>query len=445
MVDATPPFGIVAIDGGAAATNDRAVTLSLAATDPLVQGRPGTASGVDQFAADLDGDGTYPCDVVAADGVPVDRSGCARPFAAAAAATLPAGDGVKVVGVRFGDAAREPAVPCDGPLCGAPEGPLLGNVSLPATDTILLDTVPPVARVAEDAVTAARGEAAAFDAAPSTDPGAATPSGVDFPATTWDFADGTPPVTGARVGHAFAAVGAYVGRVRVRDRAGNVSGARSFTVTVLPRAGETVDGSGSVAGVRGSAGFALSRIGVTARYDRSRLLGSVLVTGVASRRGAIVATLRRTARGAALVTARRAVRAGAFTQGLRLPRTLPPGDYILAFAGPGGTLSSTLTLRPPREGVATAGRRMVAGRPAARFAFAARPAPRLRSRLAVAWTQGARRLGAIRVAFRPVVTARLPAGARVPDGRLTATLRAGTAVVALVGGPVRGGRWRPGP
>ena len=444
MVDATPPSGTVAIDGGAAATDDRAVTLALTATDPLVQGRPGTASGVDQVAVDVDGDGTYPCDVLVG-GVPVDHSGCARAFATTAAVTLPAGDGVKVVGVRFGDAARDPAVPCAGPLCGVPEGPLLGNVSLPATDTILLDTVAPVARVTQDAVSASRGEAAAFDAAPSTDPGPATPSGVDFPATTWDFADGTPPVAGARVDHAFADVGTYVGRVRVRDRAGNVSDARSFTVTVLPAAGETVDGSGSVAGVRGSADFALSRISVTARYDRSRLLGSILVSGVSSRRGTIVATVRRTARGPALVTARRAVRAAAFSQGIRLPHGLLPGDYLLGFAGPGGTLSSTLTLRPPREGVATASGRTIADRPAARFAFAAPPVPRLRSKLAVAWTQGARRLGAARVGFAPVVTARLPTGVRVTGGRLTATLRAGTTVVAVVGGPVRRGRWRPGP
>jgi len=63
----------------------------------------------------------------------------------------------------------------------------------------------------------------------------------------------------------------------------------------------------------------------------------------------------------------------------------------------------------------------------------------------VTWTQGSRRLGAARVRSAAVVTARLPAGARVADGPLEATLRAGTTVVAVVGGPVRRGRWRPGP
>ena len=273
MIDATPPAGTVVIDGGAPATDDRTVSLALDAADPLIDGRPGTSSGVSQFAVDVDDDGTYPCD-------PSDTSGCARGFAPAASAVLPEGDGLKTVGVTFGDGAREPSVPCATPLCaGGLGGPILGNASPPATDTILLDTVAPVARLGRVTVTVRRDDAAVFDAAASTDSSPVTPSGVNFPATTWDFADGTPVATGSRVAHAFTRIGTFVGTLRVRDRAGNVSAARSFTVTVDPRAGETIDGFGSVAGVRGSAAFALSQITVSARYVHSRLSGSILARG----------------------------------------------------------------------------------------------------------------------------------------------------------------------
>ena len=149
----------------------------------------------------------------------------------------------------------------------------------------------------------------------------------------------------------------------MRDRAGNVSAARSFTVTVDPRAGETIDGFGSVAGVRGSAAFALSQITVSARYVHSRLSGSILLEGVASRPGPLVASIRRTPRGTALLTVRRAVGAGSFTRGMRLPPTLLPGVYRLDVAGPGGTLAGTLTLRPPREGVASSANVTLRGGP----------------------------------------------------------------------------------
>jgi hypothetical protein len=433
MIDATPPAGAVVIAGGAVATNRRTVTLGLQAEDPLIGGRPGTSSGVAQFAIDMDGDGTFPCDVAIGPGM--DTSGCAQPFSPSATAVLPPGDGLKGVGVRFGDGARAPSVPCAGPLCpGPPAGTLLGNVSAaPATDTILLDTVPPVARPAREAVVVQRGAAAAFDAAASTDASpTATPSGVDFPATSWEFADGTPAAAGSRVTHAFAAVGTFVGRLRVRDRAGNVSEAAAFTVTVLPRPGETVDGSGSVAGVSGSAAFALSRVGVSARYVRSRLSGAIRITGVSSQAGAIVTRVRRAGGGGRVLrSARRAIPAAPFSRVVPLPRTLMPGAYRVAFAGPGGTLTTTLRLTPPREGVVVAARVTRSARPAATFVFAARPAAALRPRLTIAWTQAGRRLGTVAVRDGRVVTAAVPAGVRPGPGRLAATLRAGARVVAV--------------
>ena len=79
MIDATPPTGTVVIDGGAPATNDRNVSLALTAADPLIEGRPDTSSGVSQFAVDVDGDGTFPCDP--------SSSGAARPTRPAAPGT----------------------------------------------------------------------------------------------------------------------------------------------------------------------------------------------------------------------------------------------------------------------------------------------------------------------------------------------------------------------
>ncbi|HMN98442.1 MAG TPA: PKD domain-containing protein [Miltoncostaeaceae bacterium] len=429
-IDATPPSGTVVIDRGAAATNDRNVALTLTADDPLIDGRAGTSSGVTQFAVDVDGDGTVPCEPPAPGGDPPDRSGCAQDLAATATATLPPGDGIKTLGVTFGDGARAPSAPCPAP-CAASPGQILGNVSAPATDTILLDTIRPVARMGQDAITVQRGDAAVFDAASSTDSSPVSASGIDFPATAWDFNDGTPAASGSRVSHAFGRIGTFVGRLRVRDRAGNVSDPKAFTVTVDPRAGETIDGYGSIAGVRGSAAFSLTQIGVSARYSRSRLSGSILVQGVSSLPGTITVTIRPTGGGRALASVRGAVAAASFARGLRLPPTLLPGTYDLSVAGPGGTLQSTLTLRPPREGVASSATVRLRGGPVARFVFATPPIARLRSKLTVTWAQGRTRLGIVKARAGRTVTAGPPRGAVLRPGPVTATLRAGTAVVAV--------------
>ena len=48
------------VNGGAAFTNNRNVTLNVAATDPLIDNLPNTSSGVTQAAVDVDGNGTHP-------------------------------------------------------------------------------------------------------------------------------------------------------------------------------------------------------------------------------------------------------------------------------------------------------------------------------------------------------------------------------------------------
>ena len=441
-LDATAPSGSVRVNGGAPATNSRDVTLDLTASDPLINGIPGSASGLSQVAVNVDGDGTYPCPTILDPGA--DSSGCAVGYSVSVPATLSPGDGIKTVAVTFGDGARlisAPCVPTMHVFCTIdPFGgsPILGNASTPASDTIILDTVAPIAVATQDRFTVERGGAVSFDAGASVDPGTATPSGIDPPAATWDFGDGSAPIVGPTASHVFNTTGTFVGRLRVRDRAGNISDPRPFSVTVLPRPGEATAGSGSIASVRGSAAFSISRVRVTARYLRSRLRGAITVNGSSTAAGGLRIALRRTARGPLLASRATTVAAGPFSTSLRLPARLPPGVYGLAFVGPGGILTSALTLTAPNEGVISGGRLTTSGGVAvAAFTFAAQPARSLRARLTVSWTQGARALGSVSVRSGSVVHAHLPAGVHLGRGRLRAVLRAGSRVVGSAAADVR--------
>jgi hypothetical protein len=433
-LDATPPSGTMQIKAGAVWTNDRNVTLNLAATDPLIGGVPGTSSGVTESATDIDGDGITPCDPFATP----PSSGCAAPFAPTVPATLDAGDGVKTVGVRFGDGARDNTPPCATIFCTLPLGGIQGNASALATDTILLDTVKPVAIATQDRFTVDRGGAVGFDATSSLDTGGAAASGVDPATATWAFKDGTPSAKGAKVAHVFTRTGTFVGELRVRDRAGNLSNARAFSVTVDPGPGAAATG-GSLGGVTGSAAFQIDRLKVRARYVRSRLSGSIALHGSSTRPGALRAEFRRRAGGPLLAKAAvRRLLAGPFARTVRLPARLVPGTYRVAFVGPGGTLGTTLTLRAPREGVMRSGRMSLSGgRAVALFGMAAQPVRSLRGRLVVSWSQGRRRLGSVPVTAGALIRATLPAGAAVSAGRLRAELRAGRTVVGSVATQVR--------
>jgi hypothetical protein len=98
--DTEPPTGTIQVNGGATYTRDTQVTLTLSATDNV---------GVTEMA--FSDDGT--------------NFGAYLSYATSAIYTVPSGDGTKTVYVRFKDAA--------------------GNVSTPASDSILLDTSPPPA------------------------------------------------------------------------------------------------------------------------------------------------------------------------------------------------------------------------------------------------------------------------------------------------------------
>ena len=299
--------------------------------------------------------------------------------------------------------------------------PILGNVSAIATDTILLDTVKPIALSTQDRFTVDRGGSVSFDSTTSVDQNPQAASGVDPASATWQFKDGTPQATGTKVTHVFNQAGTFVGDLRVRDRAGNLSDIRQFAVTVNPGPGGS--SVGTLRGITGTAAFNLDRLRVSARYVRSRLKGSIILSGSAAQAGALRAELRRSARGRLLgkIVAKR-LKVGAFTRTLKLPESLLPGTYRLAFVGPGGTLRTTLTLKAPREGVIRSGRISGAG---VLFRFAAQPVKALRGKLTVAWSQGSRSLGTVPVASGASIRAALPGGATLGGGRLRAVLRAG--------------------
>ena len=103
--DTTPPTGSVTINSGAEWTSTLTVTLTLSATD--------SESGVTKMTCSNDGS-TYSND---------------EPYATTKVWTLPSGDGSQTVYVKFADAA--------------------GNWSSPVSDSITVDTTPPVVRITD--------------------------------------------------------------------------------------------------------------------------------------------------------------------------------------------------------------------------------------------------------------------------------------------------------
>ena len=103
--DPTAPSGSVVIDGGAAITDASVVTLGLAASDPAA-----FTTGLTHMRFSNDGT-TW---------------SALQPYATTAAWTLSAGNGTKTVWVQYADG--------------------IGNLSAPASDTIVLDTKAPKAK-----------------------------------------------------------------------------------------------------------------------------------------------------------------------------------------------------------------------------------------------------------------------------------------------------------
>ncbi|QJC52509.1 DNRLRE domain-containing protein [Paenibacillus albicereus] len=183
FVDTAKPTGSVTINGGDAATGEAQVTLALAAADP----GDAAASGLESMQLSLDGT-TW---------------SAAEPVAASKTVALPAGDGEKTVYVRYIDKA--------------------GNVSESISDTIELDTTPPVV--------AGVTEGGLYNAAP-----------------TVTFGEGTATLDGAPFASGSAAAGEGSHELVVTDAAGNTATVTFFVDTAKPTGSVTINGGDAATG-----------------------------------------------------------------------------------------------------------------------------------------------------------------------------------------------------
>ena len=98
-----------------------------------------------------------------------------------------------------------------------------GNVSLPFSDTVILDTKPPTIFVSVSTVRATVGVPVTVDASRSVDVGGTgADSGVDPSGTEWTFGDGTAKAVGLVARHTYTAPGTFLLTLAVPDRVGNV-------------------------------------------------------------------------------------------------------------------------------------------------------------------------------------------------------------------------------
>jgi hypothetical protein len=126
---------------------------------------------------------------------------------------------VRTVHARIYDKARRPADDPGATTFGIPPG----NVSIPFTDAVILDTKPPTLFVSVSTVRATVGVPVTVDASQSVDVGGTgADSGVDPSGTEWSFGDGTDGASGLVARHAYTAPGAFPLTLAVRDRVGNV-------------------------------------------------------------------------------------------------------------------------------------------------------------------------------------------------------------------------------
>jgi hypothetical protein len=166
-------------------------------------------------------------------GCPIQALTCASPYAPQMAVTLlPGPDGPRTVFARFYDRARGPgAAATPSPFERHPPG----NVSVPTSDTILLDTAGPTPTMTRSAEPAMMNVPVSLNASASRDQGGfGADSGLDAGTAVWDFGDGTNG-SGLAVTHTYTQAGAFNASLSIRDRAGNES-RLAFVVTVSPTA-----------------------------------------------------------------------------------------------------------------------------------------------------------------------------------------------------------------
>ena len=388
-IDATPPSGTVQINGGAAATNSRNVTLNLAATDPLIDGIPGSSSGIAQVAVDNDGDGTFPCSFIII-GTP-DTSGCARDFARPSRRRCRRRRGQD----RRGRVRRRrapitaPCRPSSARSCSAPRSSATPRPRPRTRSSWRRPSRSPRPRWTGPRSSAGRRWASTLGLH-GPEPGHRLRRGSHDRGLGLQGRHAA--ATGQRVTHVFATAATFIGQVTVKDRAGNVSDpGRSRSRSPRGPATPPRRRSGSVGAItsQGTAAFRIDRVKVNARYSKSKLKGSITLVGTSAQAGTLRADLRPTTKGGKVRHLAGRVALGAFSTTLKLPADLLPGTYKLDFVGPGGTLNSSLKLTAPKEGVLKSGK--VSGSPrraVVLFTLAAQPAKALRGRLTVSWLQG---------------------------------------------------------
>lgn len=312
-IDATAPSGSIKINGGAAYTTSRDVTVKYAASDPGGAG----ASGVDRMMVNTSPG--FPCEVVQGG---EDTSSCPRPFASTEAVTLREGsDGPRSFYVKFMDAAAWPG------------GSVYGNRSPLYSATIVLDRVPPSASVVLPATRPTVGAAAAFSVSAQD-----ATSGVDVAATSWKFGDGTTPAVGDEVTHVYGRTGTFSGTVTVKDKAGHAT-TRSFSVVVDPAASApSPSASGAGSGSGGAGGGSAGTPGQAALQVQS-----AAVVGAVKAGRAVSVRVKLNRKGTAVVTVTRKVR-GVVKVVLKARRAGGPGVVVVRFmAPPAGSYSLGVT------------------------------------------------------------------------------------------------------
>ena len=195
--DTAVPSGTVAINGGAASTNNPSVTLTLNATNPT--------------SGDPVVDMAFACDGV--------NYGACVPYAASATCVLPAGDGSKTVLVEYRNGA--------------------GAVSSAASASILLDTTPPQTTASLSGSSGACGYSGSVQVTLS-----ATDGGSGVASTVYQVDGGA--VTTYSGPFSVSGAGSHTVTFHSTDSAGNVESTQSTSFTIIGPAAITRSPSGGV-------------------------------------------------------------------------------------------------------------------------------------------------------------------------------------------------------
>ena len=318
--DTRRPSGTLELAGGVSFVRTLSIAGRVTATDP------GGAGGSGPGYVELDSSPQFgTC-----------KRSCIQSLDAPVTVQLESGpDGMRTVQARIYDRARRPADDPGVTAIGTPPG----NVSLPFSDTVILDTKPPTIFVSVSTVRATVGVPVTVDASRSVDVGGTgADSGVDPSGTEWTFGDGTAKAVGLVARHTYTAPGTFLLTLAVPDRVGNVRRLDLGEIVVVsmpvppePRTTSTPTPPTPAPKQVDSKAPLLSQLSVR------KVGGRIVLTLRASERGTLVVEARRLSpRPQRTVgSLKRPIRAG--RQALTLPaavarRLRAPGSYRLTLA-----------------------------------------------------------------------------------------------------------------